>query len=219
MYKQKSTVFVPAPNMKSLEDMIEHIDFFYAGDVIKSINKVYTKQLNHSSFPASMFRDIFVDIYNWSFNKMMEKSKDIIISQNDFSDISNLIKSQPDSKLAFYSQNHISELKKSKLISPSTINSGYLPSYFKRSFFEGDVSAYYSPLIEDDMSDYHIYLVDKPIQSMVWSLQNISHYIDKDFTHHIEMPIYECDYNSLRIRVVDTQKLRNDKINSILNDN
>jgi hypothetical protein len=37
--------------------------------------------------------------------------------------------------------------------------------------------------------------------------------------HSIKSPIYDCDFEVYKIRVVNTQKLREDKINSILNDN
>jgi hypothetical protein len=85
-----------------------------------------------------------------------------------------------------------------------------------------EVSAYYSPLISDDVDDCHFYLIDRPIQSMVWSLQNMNYSVNKGFSsneHVIKIPIYNCDYESYKIRVVNTQKLRNDKINLILNDN
>lgn len=43
---------------------------------------------------------------------------------------------------------------------------------------------------------------------------------DEFENHHlIKLPIYECDFKTYRVRVVDAQKLRNDKINSILDDN
>jgi hypothetical protein len=77
-------------------------------------------------------------------------------------------------------------------------------------------------VILDEVDDCHFYLVDKPIQSMVWSLQNMIYDIEfnyKSNSHMIKLPIYDCDFISYKIRVVDTQKLRNDKINSILNDN
>ena len=101
----------------------------------------------------------------------------------------------------------------------------FLPDYFARKFrlmSSGvEVSSFYSPLIKDSEDDCHFYLVDKPIQSMVWSLQNMTYDINKGFSsnlHSIKLPIYNCDYSSLRIRVINTQKLREEKINSILYD-
>jgi hypothetical protein len=88
--------------------------------------------------------------------------------------------------------------------------------------FGREVSAYYSPLIEDSEDDCYFYLVDKPIQSMVWSLQNMNYKIVENnyqFEHIVSFPIYHCDYNVYKIRVVNTQKIREEKINTLLNGN
>ena len=53
-------------------------------------------------------------------------------------------------------------------------------------------------------------------------LQNMNYSINRSFSsneHTVKIPIYNCDFDSYRIRVVNTQKLREDKINLILNDN
>ena len=213
---------------KSLEDFLQSIDFIYSGDVINSVDKKYVNKLKHSSFSAHLFREMMVDIYNYSFEKMMERSKEIIIHRNNFSDIYELMDKIPiNPKILFYSTNsnmnlglgsHIMELEDD--------GHSYLPSYFNRRFklmsYGKEVSAYYSPLISDDVDDCHFYLIDRPIQSMVWVLQNMNYSVNKGFSsneHVIKIPIYNCDYESYKIRVVNTQKLRNDKINLILNDN
>jgi hypothetical protein len=213
---------------KSLEDFLQGIDFIYSGDITNSFDKIYVNRLKESSFSVHLFRDMMVDIYNYSFEKMLEKSKEIIVHRNNFLDIYELMnKISINPKILFYSQNsnmnlnlgsHLSELEDD--------GHSYLPSYFSRRFklmsYGKEVSAYFSPLIDDDIDDCHFYLVDKPIQSMVWSLQNINYSVNKGFSsneHMIKIPIYNCDYESYKIRVVNTQKLREDKINSILNDN
>lgn len=213
---------------KNLEDFLQGINFIYSGDVINSVDKTYRQKLNQSSFSANLFKDIMVDVYNWSFEQMKINSKEIIIHINNFSDVYELMDSiSINPKILFYSQNsnmnlklgnHLSELEDDGHI--------YLPSYFNRRFklmsFGKEVSAYFSPLIEDDIDDCHFYLIDRPIQSMVWSLQNMRYYIKDTFKNNecvIEMPIYNCDFQSYKIRVVNTQKLREDKINSILYDN
>ena len=85
-----------------------------------------------------------------------------------------------------------------------------------------EVSAFYSPMIKDTDDDCHFYLIDKPIQSMVWSLQNMTYDMNRGFSsndHCIKLPVYDCNYNAMKIRVINTQKLREEKINSILYDN
>ena len=57
---------------------------------------------------------------------------------------------------------------------------------------------------------------------MVWTLQNMNYSVSKGFSsndHVIKIPIYNCDYEVYKIRVMDTQKLREDKINILLNGN
>jgi hypothetical protein len=213
---------------KSLEDFLQSIDFIYSGDVINSVDKKYVNKLKHSSFSAHLFREIMVDIYKYSFEKMFEKSKEIIIHRNNFLDIYELMdKISINPKILFYSQNSNMNLNLgSHLLELEDDGHSYLPNYFNRRFklmsYGKEVSAYYSPLISDDVDDCHFYLIDRPIQSMVWSLQNMNYSVNKGFSsneHVIKIPIYNCDYESYKIRVVNTQKLRNDKINLILNDN
>jgi hypothetical protein len=213
---------------KTLEDFLQTIDFIYSGDVINSIDKTYIQKFKHSSFSANLCKDVIVDIYNWSFNQMMVNSKEIILHRNNFSDIYELMdKISINPKILFYSQNSNMNLNLgSHLLELEDDGHSYLPSYFTRRFklmsYGKEVSAYYSPLILDDVDDCHFYLVDRPIQSMVWALQNMSYSINRSFSsneHVIKIPIYNCDYEVYKIRVVNTQKLREDKINLILNDN
>jgi hypothetical protein len=210
---------------KSLENFLQSIDFIYSGDVINSVDKKYVNKLKNSSFSAQLFREMMIDIYNYSFEKMFEKSKEIIIHSSSFSDIYELIDKIPiNPKILFYSTN-----SQMNLGLGSHLEDGghiYLPSYFTRRFklmsYGKEVSSYYSPLILDEVDDCHFYLVDKPIQSMVWSLQNMNYSVNKVVSsneHLIEIPVYNCDYEVYKVRVVNTQKFRNDKINSVLNDN
>lgn len=204
---------------KSLDNFLQSIDFIYAGDVINSVNKKYLNTLKDSSFSAHLFREMMIDIYNYSFEKMSQKSKEIIIDRNSFSDIYQLMDSIPVSpKILFYSINSNMNLGLGSHLEDD--DHSYLPSYFSRRFklisYGREVSAYYSSLILDDVDDCHFYLCDRPIQSMVWSLQNIDYSVNESNDHLIEIPVYNCDYEVYKIRVVDTQKLRNDKINSLL---
>jgi hypothetical protein len=213
---------------KTLEDFLQNIDFIYSGDIINSIDKSYFQRLSHSSFSAKICRDMMVDIYNFSFKEMIEKSQEIIVHRNNFSDVYELMdKISINPKILFYSQNSNMNLNLgSHLLELEDDGHSYLPGYFTRRFklmsYGKQVSAYFSPLIEDDIDDCHFYLVDKPIQSMVWALQNMSYTINRTFSsneHVIKIPVYNCDYEVYKIRVVNTQKLREDKINLILNDN
>jgi hypothetical protein len=128
-------------------------------------------------------------------------------------------------KIMFYSKNSNLNLNLGGHLLEDDGHS-YLPTYFNRRFklmSSGvEVSAYYSPIIEDDIDDCHFYLIDRPIQSMVWALQNMSYVVNKGFSsneHVIKLPIYDCDYEVYKIRVVDTEKIREEKINTLLDGN
>ena len=70
-----------------------------------------------------------------------------------------------------------------------------------------------------------LYVVDKSIQSLVYSIQNMDYKIeqnDKDnieWKHTMEYNLYDCRFNSYRLSVKNLSKLRNDKINKILDGN
>ena len=213
---------------KTLEDYLQKVDFIYSGDVTKSENISFMCGSKEFVYSSTLIRSVMIDIYNWSFSKMIDNSKEIIIHRNNFTDIYNLIDSIPnfDPKILFYSKNSNLNLNLGSHVLEEEDGKGYLPSYFNRRFklmsFGKEVSAYYSPQIEDDVDDCCFYLVDKSIQSMVWIIQNMTYNINRGLIsneHYIKYPIYHCDYESYKIRVVNTQKLREDKINSILNDN
>ena len=212
---------------KTLEDFLQSIDFIYSGDVISSTEKKIVEKIKHSSFSASLFRKLVIEIYDYSIQNMFSKSKEIVIHRNSFKDIYELMdRLQINPKLIFYSTNSNLNLQLGSHILEEEDGHTYLPTYFNRRFklmsYNREVSAYYCPSILDNVDDCHFYLVDRPIQSMVWSLQNMDYSITKGFSsneHSIKSPIYDCDFEVYKIRVVNTQKLREDKINSILNDN
>ena len=213
---------------KQLEDFLQEINFFYSGDIINSVEKTFCQRIKNVNFSSTMVRDVLLQFYNSSFDEMISKSKEIIVHRNDFIDVYQLMDKIPiDTKILFYSVNSNLNLNLGSHILESVDDGrGYLPNYFNRRFklmsHNREVSAYYSPLINDDIDDCHFYLVDRPIQSMVWSIQNMSYSITKGFSsneHVVKIPFYYCDYNSYKIRVVNTQKLRNDKINSLLDGN
>lgn len=212
---------------KTIEDFLVNIDFIFSGDVLNSINKKFYEKVNHSSFSATFVRKVLMEVYNYSVESMFTKSEEIIIHRNSFSDIYDVMSSVPTNpKILFFSQNSNINLNLGSHVIETSDSEGYLPNYFNRRFklmsHNREVSAYFCPKITDDLDDCHFYLIDKPIQSMVWALQNMEYSINKGFStneHIIQIPFYNCDFKSYKVRVINTQKLREDKINSILHDN
>lgn len=217
---------------KSLEDLFQEISFFYSGDVIKSEERTFMCRLNHSSISTQTIIEVWKDVYQKSFDNMIEKSEEIIIHRNNFTDVYDVIdqlKFTP--KIMFFSSNSYLNLNlsSSSIKPPLNFKSSddkFLPDYFFRKFklmSSGlDISSYISPLINDSVDDCTFYLVDSAIQSSVWIIQNMTYVINKGFSsneHIVKYPIYECDFKSVRVKVLNTQKIREDKISKILNEN
>lgn len=207
-----------------LESILEKIDFFYSGDIIKSHDMVFFKKLKHASFSPELLRDTMIGIYDKSFERMKLNSKEIILHRSKVSDIYGIMDELPfNPKILFYSRSSNLDVNLDSILEDSKNN---LPRYFTRTskfmMHNREVSAYFSPNIEDEVDDCCIYFTDAPIQSMVWSLQNMSYTINKGFSlneHIIKLPFYDCNYKCCKVRVIDTIKLRNDKINSLLDGN
>jgi hypothetical protein len=78
-------------------------------------------------------------------------------------------------------------------------------------------------MINDD-DELTLYVVDNSIQSLVYSLQNMDYVIEPidnnnfEWKHTINYNLYDCRFNSYKISIKDVSKLRNDKINKILNE-
>ena len=195
--------------------------------VINSEKLKFCKSIKHSNFSSTFISEIISEIYDWSFKKMIDNSTEIIIHKNKFTDVYDLLNEYNiDPKILFYSKNSNLNLNLGGHLVEGSGDKGYLPDYFMRRFklmsYGNQVSAFYSPLIEDESDDCHFYLVDRPIQSLVWGLQNMEYEIMNDFdfyTHKVTIPIYHCDYKSYKIRVIDTAKIREEKINTLLNGN
>jgi hypothetical protein len=210
---------------KTLEDLLQNISFLYSGDVISSEERTMTMNVKHNSFSPDLMRDVLLDIYDDSLTEMMEKSEEFSIASNNLKDIYQLLDMNVNSKYLFYSNNSNLNLNISNH-SEGEFGSYFLPSYFnqriKLSSYGSDVSAYFSPIIKDSIDEYEIFLTDNPIQSLVWSLQNMTYEIIQDYEinkHIVKYRFYHCDYKSVKIVVRSLGKIREKKISSLLNDN
>ena len=68
-----------------------------------------------------------------------------------------------------------------------------------------------------------IYVTDKPIQSLVYTIQNMDYVIKKisrkKWSHVINYPFYDCVYNSYKVVIRDISKIRENKIKDLLDGN
>jgi hypothetical protein len=98
------------------------------------------------------------------------------------------------------------------------------PGYFYKidSYNNINLELFYSPLIEEDKGESIMYLVDSGIQSLVYSIQNMTYDVEKfedEWKHTINYSLYDCNYNSYKLIIKDLSKIREDKINKILDGN
>ena len=207
-------VFDFESHKKALDNYLEKIEFLYSGDIISSVEKEFVIERSNSSFSSLFIKDILVELYNFSFENMVENSTELVFTKG--TDLVEVFEKVNDNiRMAFYSESSKHNLLKTHI--PFYPNSGshWLPSYFHTALYYNGQPFYFSPKIEDDKDDSVIYLVDGAIQSMVWSLQNME-YIIEDNKHIVRLPFYYCKYKSYKVRIVDIEKLRDDKINLVL---
>jgi len=170
------------------------------------------------------------NIYQESIDMMISKSKEFIIPLESLNDVGKDVNMfDKISELGIKPLYIFCSDKSRKLfgISKSKTNTSAFPSYFYPidKYIGINVDVFYSPLIKDDDDELILYVVDKSIQSLVYSIQNMDYKIeqnDKDNTewkHTMEYNLYDCRFNSYRLSVKNLSKLRNDKINKILNGN
>lgn len=206
---------------KSLEDILQNVSFLYSGDIISSYDKSVSLKLKHRSFSPELIRLMLLDIYNESISYMISKSNQISISSESVKNIYEVLESANNPSFIFYSSNSKMSLKLSDNDFPDA--KSFLPNFFyDRIKLLNNVSGFYCPNIEDNLDDSHLIISDKPIQSLVWSLQNMDYQIlfsDGFYEHKINYSIYECDFNSQIIHIKNINKIRDEKLTHLLNDN
>ena len=160
---------------------------------------------------------------------MVLKSKEILIPEESLSILDNIL-----DRITEFGINpiYIFTSKKGAKLFQITTGKKYpnleresnrpFPGYFyKIERFTGlNLDIFYSPLIEESDGETIIYATDKSFQSLVYSIQNMDYRIDKNGTnylHTLDYKLYDCSYNSYKIVIKNISKMRQDKINKILN--
>jgi hypothetical protein len=206
-----------------LEKELSHLSYLYSGDIISSKERRIVTRSTNSEFSVDIINKSLIEIYQDSVNNLFRQSEEIVVHRKDFKDIRDLLnKANFIPENLFYSNNSYNIINQYNISQTFRTTTGNLPHYFHKAFLSSQVSGYHCPNIEDEPDDCHIYLSDKPIQSFVWILQNMEYKINRGFSgneHMINFKVYECDFKSIMIRIVDTQSQREKKINQILNGN
>lgn len=203
------------------------ISYLYNGDVITSVDSHYTEVKNLPLTSPSFIINSIVNIYQESFDIMIKKSKEFIIPFESINKQGNLF--DKISELGMKS-NYIFCSDKSKKLFGLNNNfastTSALPAYFYSidKYIALNIEVFYSPLIKEDDDEMVLYVVDSSIQSLVYAIQNMDYIIEEDdefktWKHTMNYNLYDCRFNSYRLSVRNVSRLRNDKINKILNGN
>lgn len=216
-------------NFRSLlEEQLESTEFIYAGDVIDSTTSLFSKSIEGHRFSPDLVTEMLTGVYNQSFQHMADNCSEMVIDRRNFKDLYRVIEELSWSPtILFFSTREGLNLELEGELPPDS--GSFIPPYFSKKYqlrvsslaLNGpkdlEISAFFSPLIKESATESVFYLVDRPIQSLVWSLQNMEYQIGIE-QHILSLPVYRCNFQALKIRVVDTQRLRNNKINTVIYD-
>lgn len=216
---------------KTIERNILSIDYLYSGDINSSLpNSAYTEIKSGPLVSPSVIINCLKHIYTDSINILKSKSKEIVFNapSNDV-DISNLLSVIDSSlnypcKYIFMSKSTYKYLGYDGII-PSTTSA--LPSYFFHAtrITGANANIYISPDIEDVDDEYTLYACDKPFQSLVYSIQNMTYDTvisnedlpinERSWVHNIGYNLYDCKFSSVKVVIRNLRKIRDEKIKEI----
>jgi hypothetical protein len=199
-----------------IETNLVEISYLYSGDIISYTNENFTSNISHSKTSPKFIIDVIDVIYEKSIKTMMSNS--ITIEKClDFNKIDingrwlDTVISDINKSNSFV---FIGDMRKMGITKNN--NKKPFPDYFYDiKKLSNSNMLYKCPYISTSDDEVVLYLVDRPIQSLVYSIQNMSYSINKN-NHTLEYKFYECDYLSYKLVIKDVAKMRDDKIDSIL---
>ena len=205
-----------------------NISYLYNGDVISSIDSHYTEVKNSPLTSPSFIINSIINIYQESFDIMISKSKEFVIPLESLGDFRQEVIFDRINELGIKPVYIFCSDKGKKLFgitkSPGTTSA--FPSYFYNidKYPHINLEIFYTPLIKED-DESILYVVDNSIQSLVYSIQNMDYKIEPnddnntEWKHTMIYNLYDCRFNSYKLSIRNVSRLRNDKINKILNGN
>lgn len=214
-----------------------NISYLYSGDILSSNDLSYTEIKGSPLTSPTFIINGISNIYNQSFEVMISKSKTLIIPEESIKGIGtsgnifDKIFELGIKPVYIFCSDKGKKLFGNILKSNST---SALPSYFYSidSYVGLNLEIFCSPLVYEDDDELVLYITDAPIQSLVYSIQNMDYTVDptsdiegfipnipNKWKHTIFYKLYDCKFNSYKISVRNLSRLRDDKINKILNGN
>jgi hypothetical protein len=210
---------------KTLESNLLNISYLYDGDIISSIDSDFTEIKTTPLTSPTFIVNTIINIYNQSIDKMFKKSIEYVIPKESITEkniFDRLLELKIDPVYIFCSD------KSKKLFSGSKSSSSTsaFPNYFYRldKYIGLNVDLFYCPLISEEEDESIFYITDSSIQSLVYGIQNMDYEIytdnnsNSEWIHKMTYNLYDCMFNYYKIVVKNVSKIRQDKINSILND-
>lgn len=219
-----------------IEKNLMFIPYIYGGDIDYSINRSYNEIKKSSLTSPRFIINAIVNIYNESIDHLKSISNEVLISEESLVYPGNNWISLNTDKILQYINSELGSTPKYIFTSKSSYQKcGFdkdfildtkraFPGYFyPMTKLTGlNIEVFYSPLVEDTTDEIVIYAADNPIQSIVYSIQNMEYSInnlDENCLHNINYNFYYCKFKSVKITIKNISNIRNDKINLILNEN
>jgi len=203
----------------TIETLTMNFSYLYDGDVKSSIDKSFTKVLTHDKTSPTFVIECINEIYNDSIVSMMDKSIQISLLMTDFENGKELY-DNISMNIKNFKPGYIFLSGNGRRLTNNLICNLISNKPFPNHLYSIYKDTYICPLIEDCSDEIIIYVTDKAIQGLVYSIQNMDYSISKEgdsFTHTISYKLYDCDYNCYKLVIKDLAKWREEKINTILN--
>jgi hypothetical protein len=228
-----------------IEKNIISIPYLYDGDVDFSTQRSYSKITNRPFTSPQVIIDTIINIYNESIEHVKNKSRDVVISEESLKFTSGGWSSLDTNKLMYQISLELGSNPKYIFTTKKSYhkcgfdnkfeldNKKPFPGYFytltRLTGLNTDIL--YSPLVDDNDNEFVLYVVDKSFQSIVYSIQNMEYnikmfdndikhnkpYNEIEWIHKIDYNFYYCKFTALKVVIKNISKLRDDKINLILN--
>jgi hypothetical protein len=220
---------------KTIESNLVNFTYLYDGDVKSSNKESYSEICSHNNTSPSVIINCIIDIYNLSINKMISQSIDYVIP-SDLKEVKRNAINHHGSILHYIDVLHKDLNFDSTYIFTSTNGQSMFlpikslpdnkpfPDYFYelQKYNNKGYDLYLCPNIEDNVDESFVYVIDKSIQSLVYSIQNMEYSInivDGLYKHTINYDFYDCDFTCYKLIIRDLSKIRDIKIDKILNEN
>jgi hypothetical protein len=209
----------------TIEDNLINFSYLYDGDVIDSDIRYYREFRNNEKISPSLIINCIKQIYDESIEVMLNKEhkKVNIVKENNDGLSKKIIKAIIELHKKNFDPTYVFTSDNVDIVGIKEVNDKRpFPSYFYKKiiFTNFGFDVYKCPLIIDHSDDVSIYITDKSIQSLVYSIQNMEYKVEKiseGHEHTIKYNFYNCDYNVYKINIKDLSKIRDEKISNILN--